>query len=186
MLRVLSKAILVGLALAWAHVAAACVLPAPPLVWTDKPISIASDGSFKDAGDDVYVSLTGNAVLDIGGGKIGQRLLAASGCSHAERLLVVDCDTAEMIVISGRADPGLPVDLGAQPSTTVSMLYPPHGNVRLTRRTTIDGLVTLSKAQGYAFETDLGSAFGGGKKKNLYNPFHGCGLFYPDSAGAKK
>jgi hypothetical protein len=180
----LQSIVLISLASAWASTVSACLPPERPTSWFDKRIAIATDGSFTNGEDNYYSSSIGLAVVDVGDGKIGQRLRVNHFCGYLESLLVVDCNTEDLIVISGRVDPDNPNDFGGGPSTTVDMLYPPDGKVALTRSTTIDDLVQISNAEGYGFETDPEVAFGGGKKRNRYNPFSGCGLFYPDSAGA--
>jgi hypothetical protein len=170
----------------WGTNAYACLPPERPASWFDQAIKIAKDGSFTKAEDNFYSSYQGMAVLDLGSGKFGQRLRHGDFCSYFERLLVVDCEATQLIVIDGRVNPKKPDDFGGGPSSVVKMLYPPNGKVRLNEKTTIAGLVALSKAEGYDYQTDVQAAFGGGKKKNRYNPFNGCKLFYPDSAGAKQ
>jgi hypothetical protein len=174
----------VGLVMAWAGMAHACLPPERPAFWYDKPITIAADGSFTNGGDSYSYDFVGRPVVDLGGGRIGQRLRYNSFCGYAEQLLVVDCNTTEIIVVDGRVDPENPDDFGGGPSTTIDMLYPPNGNIRLTRAITVSDLVQIARSEGYEFETDLLVAFGGGKKKNRYDPFNGCKIFYPDSAGA--
>ena len=168
----------------WAASASACQPSEKPTGWFDKRISVSKDGSFENAEDNFYQTITGAAVLDIGGGKIGQRIRLDHFCGYGEKLLVVDCTAAKLIVIQGRVNPDQLDDFGGGPSYSVTMLYPPQGKVRLSPKTTIDILVNLSKSEGYEFETDPEVAFGGGKKKNRYNAFGGCQLFYPDSLAA--
>ncbi|MCX7299744.1 MAG: hypothetical protein NTX73_05075 [Rhodobacterales bacterium] len=174
----------VGLVMAWAGMAHACEGPKPPLFWYDEPITIAADGSFTNGGEIFGFDLVGRPVVDIGDGKIGQRLRREGLCRIQEQLLVVDCNTTEIIVVDGRVDPDHSLDLGMGRSTTIDMLYPPYGKIRLTRAITVSDLVQIARSEGYEFETDLLVAFGGGKKKNRYDPFYGCEIFYPDSAGA--
>jgi len=154
-----------------------------PPIWLDMPISIMRDGSFKRAGEEVWDWIDGSAPFDVGNGKVGQELYRGDGnCNHMELLLVVDCISVEHIVIEG-------VDgqkgLISPYSTSVDLLYPPTGKIRLTESVTISELAEVSGAQGYTFETDLQSALETKKKRNRYNPFNGCKIFYPGSPGAK-
>jgi hypothetical protein len=176
--------VVVGLVMAWAGMADACEGPMRPAFWFDEPITIAADGSFTKGGDSYGFDLVGRPIVDMGDGRIGQRLRRESACRYDEKLLVVDCNTTEIIVIDGRVDPDNQDSFGMGPSTTIDMLYPPYGKIRLTRSITVSDLVQIARSEGYEFETDLLVAFGGGKKKNRYDPFNGCEIFYPDSAGA--
>ena len=155
-----------------------------PEFWRDKPIKINSDGSFEEAGNDFYASLSGKAPVDIGGGKIGQRIVVGGFCSYDERLLVVDCTSLEMIVIYGREDPDDPGIGGGMPPDKLAMLYPPHGKIRLTKSVTVAELAEISAAEGYEYETNPQTAFAVKRKRNTYNPFTGCKVLYPDSPGA--
>lgn len=169
--------------------ASACLPPDKPAFWRDKPISVGDDCSFDNAEGDYYFSVNGRAVKDLGGGRVGQRLLSSDFCGSAEWLLVVDCSSQESILIAGGVDPEDPGDFGGGPSTTVDMLYPPRGKVRLTKSTTIKSLEALADREGYDHSRTFDEWMkwnGGGKKKNAYNQFCGCALFYPGTPGASK
>jgi hypothetical protein len=155
-----------------------------PEFWRDKPIEISSDGSFREAGDTFYGTISGKAPVDIGEGKVGQRIVDGGFCTFVERLLVVDCFSLETIVIYGRRDPDDPGIGGGMPTYELAMLYPPHGKIRLTKSVTIAELAAISKAEGYHYDADPRKTFASVKKKNRYNPFTGCKVLYPDSPGA--
>jgi len=70
------------------------------------------------------------------------------------------------------------------PPGTARMLYPPHGEIRLTETVTIAQLIATSEAEGYQYVTDARKALFLEKKQNAYNPFTGCKVLYPDSPGA--
>jgi hypothetical protein len=153
--------------------------------WRDKPISIMPDGSFDHAEEDQGYGMGGRVPIDIGNGKVGQRLVYSDpSCSFPERLLVVDCTSLDGIVIDGLVDFDEP-GLGGGNSYSVDLLYPPKGKIRLTKSVTIGELAAVSRAEDYDFTTDLQAAFATKKKKNRYNPFNACKIFYPDSPGAK-
>ncbi len=165
----------------------ACQPAEKPAFWRDKPIKIFSDGSFEEAGDfysRVYTSLSGNAPLDIGGGKFEQKITYSAVCTTNEAVLVVDCNSLETILIKGAFDPEAPEYHGGMPPGTARMLYPPHGEIRLTETVTIAQLIATSEAEGYQYVTDARKALFLEKKQNAYNPFTGCKVLYPDSPGA--
>jgi hypothetical protein len=160
----------------------ACTMSMPP-IWLDMPILIMQDGSFKWAGEELWDSKEGSAPFDVGNGKVGQKLYRGDGnCNQMEFLLVVDCISVEHIVIEGLDDQK---GLISPYSTSVDLLYPPKGKIRLTESVTISDLAEVSGDEGYTFTTDLQSALETKKKRNRYNPFNGCKIFYPDSPGAK-
>jgi len=149
------------------------------------PINILADGSFRGAEEESSYGMGGMAPVEIGNGKVGQRIFYSSLCSISERLLVVDCNSLEGIVIDGVLDEYGERAHGGFPPVSVDMLYPPRGKIRLTKSVTISDLAAVSLAEGYDFTTDLQAAFATKKKKNRYNSFNGCKIFYPDSPGAK-
>ena len=166
--------------------ASACDLRRQPLVWFDKPIGVAADGSFKLAGETFGQEEVGRPVVDIGNEKIGQRLIAYVGCGEFQRLLVADCAKGDLVVIKGLPVPEIPLnDSGGGPIYTIDLLYPPAGKIRLSKSVTVAGLVSVAKRAGYEYEIDAAKAFAKMKKKNRYNPYSGCKLFYPESLGAK-
>jgi hypothetical protein len=173
------------LSLTTSSIAHACLPPDKPAFWRDRPIRVHPDGSFDRAEDQFYFTESGLPVVDVGSGKVGQRIRTESFCGSGEKLLLVDCIAAKLIVIDGQVNPAKPDDFGGGPSNSVDMLYPPHGRIRLTKSTSIAGLVQVATKAGYEFETDPAVAFEMKNKKNRYDPFTGCRLFYPESAGAK-
>ena len=169
------------LSLLWSVPSQACTFTEPAF-WRDKPINILSDGSFDEAGE-FYGSISGKAPLDIGKGKIGQRITYSGPCDFVEYLLVVDCISLETIVIEGLPNPKAGY---AYSSPEIFRLYPPDGKIRLTKSVTIAKLAAISAAEGYEYETDLRKVkvLAVKKKKNVYNPFTGCKVLYPESLGA--
>jgi hypothetical protein len=165
----------------------ACQPAGKPAFWRDKPIKIFSDGSFEEAGDFyssfLYTSVSGNAPLDIGGGKFEQKIKYSLAWSTREAVLVVDCSSLETILIKGAFDPEA-ASYGGGPPLTTRMLYPPHGKIRLTETVTIAQLAATSESEGYQYVTDARKPLFLEKKQNAYNPFTGCKVLYPDSPGA--
>ena len=98
---------------------------------------------------------------------------------------MVDCLSLEGILIDGLEVRNGGYIGGAGPDVIVDLLYSPKGKIRLTKSVTIEKLAAVSRAEGYDFTTNLQAAFATEKKKNRYNPFNGCKIFYPDSPGAR-
>ena len=174
------------LVLVWASVAMACEPLPDPGIWIDKKIRVAADCSFSEAGDHYENNLTGNKAINIGGGRIGQKVESYHACRTDERLIFVDCTTAQGVFVEGIVDPKNALDFGSGPSTSIAMIQRPRGPLRLTASTTVAEVVATAKRAGLSHTTDLAADLSGMKKRNRYNPFCGCAVFYPGSAGAKK
>lgn len=130
---------------------------------------------------DMYA--TGRAVVDLGGGKIGQRHEHGHACSAGETLMVVDCTTAEVITIEGVYI----VNNGAMPTvqSVTALQKAGGGSISLGPKVTVDGLAKISDAQGYDYVR--GSAlYDQVEARNRVDPYCGCKLHYPDSAGARQ
>jgi hypothetical protein len=170
------------LSLLWSVPSQACTFTETAF-WRDKPINILSDGSFNEAEESSLSGISGKAPVDIGKGKIGQRITFSGPCDFVEYLLVVDCISLETIVIQGLPDPEA-IAYFYYSSPEIFRLYPPHGKIRLTKSVTVAELAAISAAEGYEYETDLQKVLGVKKKKNIYNTFTGCKVLYPESPGA--
>jgi hypothetical protein len=162
-------------------VTTACELAEQPAGWRDEPIRVGADCSYENAGHTFYNDVTGSAAVKVGNGLIAYEVTQLSNCGYSEHLVVVDCNSGEMIGIEGKA-----WENGTFGGTRASLLYPPKGAVRLNAKTTIDGLVTLAERKGYTYWLDVEARLAALKKKNRPNPNCGCKLFYPDSAGAQE
>ncbi len=148
----------------------------------DHPIRVGAQCDYSMAAQrDRYIYATGRPVVNIGGGKIGQRHEAGHGCSAGERLMVVDCTTAEVITIEGI----YVLNDGASPSVqSVSALQRAGGGpIGLGPKTTVAELVRIAKAHGFDFS--LGSdTYSSVEPRNRVDPYCGCKLYYPGSVGA--
>ena len=165
----------------FAQPAAACQFVHFDRTWVDAPISVAPDCSFSGAEDHQWRSLRGGPAVDLGGEAVGQRIEFFS-CSITESLLVVDCQNREMISIFG--EPVHPA--GVVPNHySVDLLYPPGGAIQLTSETTVGQLVVISEAEGYSYHTNVLDRLNRMEPHNRYDPYCGCRLFYPESAGAQ-
>jgi hypothetical protein len=158
-----------------------CVIDEVPAGWRDPPISVAPDCSFTEAGQGYYDAYSGAAAKDNGNGLVYQTFSRAGGCpGTTETLVVVDCNSREMIEIRGKEYPAAD-GFGY----SVGDILAPKGAIRLNARTTIAKLEATSKRRGYDYGLDLLQRLGELRKRNRPDPYCGCRLFYPDSAGAK-
>jgi hypothetical protein len=161
--------------------AARACAPADPATAQDRPITVWSDGSFTDAAEnDDGGTFSGRPVVDIGGGRVGQRLVA-TGCLTHEILLFVDCTAGEAIAVHGRPD------LRAEPSgllESTRMLQQPLGPLALRPTTTVGALRALGQEQGWSLIEDVGGFAANRGRRNAFDPFMGCRILYPDQPGA--
>ena len=106
-------------------------------------------------------------------------------CGIYQSLLVTDCGSGEAILIDA-PEGNPPHSLGGAPDREIKDLYAPRGKLRLTAGSDIAQLAGQARTYGYRHTTDVASRINQMKNKNRYNPFCGCAVLYPDSAGAAK
>jgi hypothetical protein len=150
----------------------------------DRRIIVADDGSFQNAApDDDRYAIDGKPIVDAGGGRIGQRIIYEGPCEHNERLLVVDCSTKEEILVNGIqaiSEGGFMVDY---PYSSIDNILYPKGPIRLSRMG-VEQIETVAKKSGLEFVTDVTGEIARMKRRNRYDPYFGCKIFYPGSPGA--
>jgi hypothetical protein len=155
----------------------------------DLPITINPDGSFENAavmdGDDY---LYGGPARDIGGGRVGQVIMVAGGCTNVQRLLVVDCTTNSAIAVHGI--PVREVDIAAFDGfpyqESARAVQPPYGPLALTPATTVAEVAALAAREGWTVERDVPAWAAARGPRNAFDPFIGCRIFYPDPVGATR
>jgi hypothetical protein len=147
----------------------------------DTPLKLATDGSFENAS--AQLMEIGHAVRDRGNMRIAQRLEYRGVCGPSEALLVVDCSTADLIVLHGKPGPDS-FSLGGALSTTIQQIQKPLGPIDVTSEVTIPELIEIAKKNDIDYYTDFISRQKQEKRKNRYDAYYGCKLFYPDSVGA--
>ncbi|MEX0284805.1 MAG: hypothetical protein AB3N23_09355 [Paracoccaceae bacterium] len=170
----------------WTGAALACEPLPPQPLWADKRIKVEGNCAFTQAEGHYDTSIWGNKAIDIGGGKVGQKVNEAAVCRVYERLVVVDCNAGQGIFVEGVVDPQDNVDLGGGPSTSIAVIQHPKGPIRLTSTTTISDIAAVAQRAGLTYTTDLTQDLSRMKKRNRYNPYCGCAVFYPGSTGANK
>jgi hypothetical protein len=157
-------------------------------------ISVASDGSFKNAnilgeypfGDVVFFdnsvdSVSGNPIQDRGNGKIAQRLFFSSyACDGHEALLFVDCNTMEGILLAGMPPPDLTVQSAGYSWTEIRWIQPPNGPIAITEDSTVESLQQVAMRHEILFSLDVEGLLGEITKRDRYDPFLGCEIYYPD------
>ncbi len=142
------------------------------------PATFGADCSFSVPGAVTYYTDTsGTAVVNIGGGRIGQRVSKGFGCGFDEEVWIVDCNSGEMVGING---PQAAEEVNQ--SRRADLLYPPVGALQLTPGTTVPDIVALATREGYDHWTDFSGRLAQISGQTPPDPACGCRIFYPDSA----
>jgi len=156
----------------------ACVISTYEPGYTVPAATFGSDCSFTVPGQTThYTDTSGKAPVDIGGGRIGQRVTAGFGCGWDEEIWIVDCNSGEMIGIRG---PEAAEDMNL--SRRAALLYPPSGALRLSADTTVPDIAAVAVREGYDHWTDFSARLSQISGQDTPNPACGCAFFYPDSA----
>lgn len=194
-------AIIVAMAsLAATNVLACDAAVPPPGGFPNRPITVSADGSFRDGnfrleirGQVFKPSVGGGPIRDIGGGRVGQRQFQFEGCSSSERLLFVDCTTNESIMIYGKqvlepvalGDGSFIACVSGGTCSSIALIQPPFGPIALSAETTIAQVRAVAEANRFGTVIDVSGELRGIRRRDRYDPYLGCKLFYPDSAGAQ-
>jgi hypothetical protein len=160
-------------------VASACMVEGAPAGWQDAPTRVARDGSFIGGGAVYGVSITGGPVVNIGGGRIGQRIEFQGPCDGQETLVFIDCNSLAAIWIGGQPYEGDALTGG----TDADALYPPEGALQLSAETTIEALAAVATREGYSWG-NLADLLPSYARDEVPTPYSLCRLAYPGSAGA--
>lgn len=180
-------------ALAAAHPAAGC----DPAMFTgsgasyDTRISIKPDCSFTDgfinrapgSGYFTVNSRSGGPAINVGNGRVAQKIVTSEICGPSEYLLFVDCGSGESAMIAGAPPPEAEgSDLGG---LFIRYIQKPHGPIALYDRTTVAELTATAKANGLELVDDPESVLAGTRKRDRYDYACGCKLYYPESVAAR-
>jgi hypothetical protein len=150
----------------------------------DRRIQVGADCSFENAAErDASAYFTGRAAVDLGDGRVAQRLTEGYTCFAEERLMMVDCATSEVVTFDGRDDLETEYAAGAG-ARLISLIQPPHGPVALAPGVDIPQAIGMAQSGGIAFSQTLLNDIASMRTRNRFDPFCGCALFYPDLPGA--
>jgi hypothetical protein len=147
------------------------------------------DCSFAHAGHERDYS--GFAARDIGNEKIAFRMVQDSSCLTQEKLVVVDCSSAEVLTIDGVLDPVVVADVKAGKyfllgeNRQIKYIQRPFGPISVTKDATIGELEQIAQKSGLTTVRDLVNLVGQFKRRERFDPYCGCKLFYPESTGAQ-
>ena len=192
-MRVLSSSVLaMGVALVTASYAMAC----DPTVYSigsafyDKRISIGPDCSFRDSfvvrnRGSAYFTLnsrSGGPVVDVGNGRVAQKVVASEICSPRETLLFVDCTTGQSVLIYGEPEPN--VEGGSLNGSFIKFIQKPYGPISITPQSKVDELINTAKTNDLRVVEDAKTFLEGKRKRDRYDFACGCKLYYPDSVAA--
>jgi hypothetical protein len=175
-------AVLVIFGLSLPSLSLGCEPPDDLFTAPDPRIEIRADCSFVN--QDPGGSSEGFPVRDRGNMKLGQRIINSSWCGPGEELLFVDCSANELVVLQGKPRTDAYENIGGGQFTYVEEIQKPKGPIEITGSSTVSGLIKTAERSGIAYYTDLVTRLGRDKRKNRFDPYCGCKLFYPDSEGA--
>jgi hypothetical protein len=166
-----------------ASAALACEPPIKPP--KDPRIKTQADCSFTEGQGGYFWPMTAGPAVKIGAGKFAQKLTSVYDgglCGiELERLLVVDCDAVEDVLFDGRH-----INEHVESGTEIASIQPPKGPLALTASATLASLKTKATRAGIEFEANsIAARAAETKRRNRFNPYCGCKLHYPDSAGAE-
>lgn len=150
----------------------------------DRPIRVRPDCSFTRAGQSIADVGRGTAATDVGGGRVSQ--VVAFGehtCSIDEYVLVADCGSREAVLIQGGENPD---GEGTGIIHSADLVLKPRGPINIEKVTSIRRLSELAHQRGFAVVPGVDGFVSAMRKKNRFDPFCGCKLFYPDQAEASQ
>lgn len=160
----------------------ACEPSVEPKVWSDPKIKVAADGSFTEAGRVWAGSISGGAVTDLGQGRVAQKITANFACDIRETLLFVDCRAGRTISLEGQyvAEDSF----GGGSTTRIDRLQAPKGAIRWSKVDTVEDVAKIAAKNGYGIGPDATEEVAKMRRRDRYDPFNGCKIFYPDLPGA--
>ncbi len=159
----------------------ACSLEEDP-TWRDQPISVAPNGSFQHAEDSEHLKLSGGMIVDLGGKRVAQRITLTTACGGVfERLLFADCHQAEVVSILGAENLDQPYGWRDE---LVDLIQIPIGAIDVREITSAAELVSIAYENDYKVSLSVEQQIANMKRRNRYDPFNGCKIYYPESRGA--
>lgn len=171
----------------------------------DDRIRVEKDGSFRNANLVDFGSLSlnhpkggrlpipsgvgmswdlaaGNAVRNRGNGRVAQKIIFSNyGCIKAEALLFVDCTKPNTVLLFGRPDEHM---FAGGWRTNIAAIQYPNGPLSVTDSSTVESLTRTARQHGIEYMTDARQLFDQVDKRDRYDVYLGCKLFYPGSPGA--
>ena len=172
----------------------ACSLQLAPRDWVDPPLAYyPADGRFEDASGTYHAQFFGDAVRDLGDGIVAQKMHRSSGCATHTEMLTVDCSTTVALTVTDRlaSHPRLDRgDLGFSLHFSVTHGLLTSHYERLANFPEV-GPASMAAILGEARQKNLLATFDVEEQlarmepRNRFDPFIGCKIYYPDSAGAQ-
>jgi hypothetical protein len=159
-----------------------------PLPKTNRSTVTGADCSFSAAGPHDFLS--GFPTRDIGNGKVAFRLTDDRTCGPLEELVFVDCNSGQSIAVRGEMDPETVARLKRTGAVLlgvderIKFIQPPFGDIALTGASTVESIREASDRSGYVARTDLREWIASFKRRDRFDLFCGCKLYYPESVGA--
>jgi len=141
------------------------------------------DCSFDGAGRSISAVGHGEPSLDIGSGMISQVVsFGEHFCSVDEYVLVADCSTGKALLILGLPDP-MEEEYGAIHSA--GLLLKAAGPFPDKKGGSLGAVAAKARRLGTPVTEDAKGFVASLRRKDRFDPFCGCKLSYPDSAGSQ-
>jgi hypothetical protein len=169
-----------ALAILLASPAGACVIDAYEDGHAIPAITTGPDCSYTLPGPEAFnTDISATGAVDLGGGRVGQRITRGFGCGYDEFVQVVDCNSRSGVILFGvRVE-----DMNQ--SRRADLLYDRNGGgLRLTPETEIIDILAVAVREGYDYQSNLNTWLDEIAPWGRPNLFCGCQVFYPGSAGA--
>ena len=180
----------------FSYIAAACFLPSIALACSsdygflshDRDIFVRVDGDFQyAAGGDRVQNFTGRSVVNIGGGRVAQRITRGEGCGTIEQLVLADCSTTEVVSFYGREDPKRDPNAPLIATNSVvrtEFIQPPYSPIAFTAESTIQDAIVMARSGDVRQNSRFLDQISRMRPNNRFDPFFGYAPFYPDLPGA--
>jgi hypothetical protein len=150
----------------------------------DRPIRANPDCSFTHAGRTAFDVGEGSATEDLGKGRVSQIIsFGEHACSINEYALVTDCRSQKALLIRGADNPD---GGGTGVIHSVDIVVKPDGPISLREGRSISELADRARKRGFTVVSDVEAFVLALRKKNRFDPFCGCKVYYPEFAEASQ
>ncbi|UUV05017.1 hypothetical protein [Ruegeria sp. YS9] len=143
---------------------------------------VLPDCSFRNGGRGQFAIFGGKPVVDIGNGRVGQRIHSGEGCSPDESLFFMNCADGTGIVVEGLHYSS---EIAGYAPSSIDLIQKPLGAIGLTSETTVSNVEEVATKNRYTFTKEVRDFFGRSENHKRIDYTCGCKLYYPDSPGAK-
>ena len=137
----------------------------------NKRVKQDADCSYKNGGS--YDGGSGEAAVDLGRGRIGQRL-------SYDRMLLVVCGEKQAVVLQGTVVSSGESSCGFHETLDLDTALPPKGRFDLSAGSDFAGFLRYARQFGMKYSEDLKGQLGMERSKDRIDLLCGCKVFYPE------